>query len=79
MKLTIQPVRQMKKKRTMVWVDCSEDKAQQYEIRFRGKLVRRISSRTEAERLVNVNKKPRKAVDRHRLVGRRWNDVKDKL
>lgn len=80
MKLTIQPVRQMQKGRTKVWVECDASKAQAYELRnSAGKCLRRERSMSAAERIVRLFSKPKPAADRRSLVGKRWSDVKDKL
>lgn len=79
MKLTIHPVRRMKKGKVWVWRDCEVSQAQEYEIRGKGKMMRRVSTQAEAERLVSLFGKPKPPVDRRSLVGKRWADVKDKL
>lgn len=82
MKIKIVPVRQMKKGRTKVWVDCEAPQAQAYDLRDRtGKTLRRERSAAEAQRIAALFSKPksRPARDRRDLVGKRWADVKDRL
>lgn len=79
MKLTIHPVRRMKKGKTWIWLDCDPNNAQAWEIRNGKDMKRRENKRSEAERIVALFSKPKKPVDKRSLVGRRWNDVKDKL
>lgn len=80
MKLTVQPVRQVKQGKVKVWVDCELSKAQAYEIRNKsGKTLRRERSKATADRIAAMFSKPAKPVDKRSLVGKRWSDVKDKL
>lgn len=79
MKLTIQPVRKMRKGRSFVWRDCTVDGAHAFEIRHKGVMKRRVPTLAEAERLVYVFNPPKAPVNRDSMIGRRWNDVKDKL
>lgn len=79
MKLTIHPVRKMRKGKVWVWRDCEVGQAQQYEIRSKDHMVRRVSTQVEAQRLISLFGKPKPPVDRRSLVGKRWADVKDKL
>lgn len=82
MKILIVPVRQMKKGKTRVWVDCQPSQAQQYELRDKnGKMLRRERTAAEAARIVSLFIKPRSSPpkDRRSLVGKRWSDVKDRL
>lgn len=81
MKLKIQPVRRMRKGKAKVWVDCDSSLAQAYEIRdAKGKFLRRENSAAEAARLVALfSNKPKPVADRNSLVGKRWNDVKDRI
>ena len=79
MKLTIHPVRRMKKGKVWIWLDCGPDQAQAWEIRHGKELKRREHQRTQAERIISTFSKPKKPADKRSLVGRRWNDVKDKL
>lgn len=74
-------MRRMRKGKTKVWVDCDPTKAQAYEIRdAKGKFLRRENSSAEAERLVALFAgKPKTTSDRNSLVGKRWNDVKDRI
>lgn len=79
MKLTVHPVRKMRKGKVWVWRDCEVSQAQQYELRSKGKMIRRVPTQAEAERLISLVGKPKAPVDKRSLVGRRWADVKDKL
>lgn len=83
MKLKIQPVRQMKKGKTKVWVNCEDSCAQAYdivEVRKAGfTTVRRERSRAEAERIIKLFTKPKPPRDRNSMVGKRWTDVQAKL
>lgn len=79
MKLTIHPVRRMKKGKTWIWLDCEPDTAQAWEVRHGKDMKRRENKRSEAERIVALFGKPRRPTDKRSLVGRRWDDVKDKL
>ena len=82
MKLRIQPVRQMKKGKTKVWVNCTAECAQAYAILdHHNKVLRREQSHAEAQRVVQLFSKPRSqpVKDRRTLVGKRWADVKEKL
>lgn len=80
MKLKIQPVRQMEKGKTKVWVNCTAECAQAYAIIDRtGKVLRREQSQAEARRIIGLFSKPKPPRDRSALLGRRWADVQDKL
>lgn len=82
MKLKIQPVRQMNKGKTKVWVNCEAGCAQAYHILDKkGKVLRREQSHAEAMRVVALFSKPRSqpVKDRRTLVGKRWADVQDRL
>lgn len=82
MRLKIQPVRQLRKGKVKVWVECDADKAQAYEIQDRkGRRLRREHSAAEAQRIVDLFSKPKSAParDRRDLVGKRWSDVKDRI
>lgn len=82
MKISIHPVRQIKKGRTKVWTKCLAEVAQAYELRDnKGKMLRRERSAAEAERIKGLFSKPRSqpVKDRSSLFGRRWADVKDRL
>lgn len=79
MKLTIHPVRRMRKGKVWIVRECALEQAQAYQLRNRDKVLRTVNSRAEAERLVSVFTKPKGPVDKRSLIGKRWNDVKDKL
>ncbi len=79
MKLSVHPVRKMRKGKVWVWRDCAGGSAHAYEIRHKGKMMRRVPTAAEADRIVLLFGKPAKPVDKRSLVGKRWNDVKDKL
>jgi hypothetical protein len=81
-KYVVVPVRQRKKGRTKVWVDCEAAQAQAYDIRDRsGKLLRREASAAEAARVVDLFSRPPRApvVDRAALAGSRWSDVASRV
>ena len=80
MKLKIQPVRQMNKGKTKVWVNCTAECAQAYAILDRhGKVLRREQSHAEAQRIVGLFSKPKPPRDRSSLIGKRWSAVQGKL
>lgn len=80
MKLTIHPVRQMKKGRTKVWVECAAIGAHAFELRNKaGKTLRREPNLASAERIRGLFSKAQPAKDRRTLIGKRWADVKNKL
>ena len=80
MKLTIQPVRKRRKGKSFVWVDCEASLAQSYEVRDKsGRIKRRVNAYADAQAIVERAKGERKAVDRDTMLGRRWEDVKDRL
>lgn len=79
MKLTIHPVRRMRKGKVWVWRDCDSVGAHAFEIRSGKDMKRRVPTKAEAEHVVSLFSKPKKPVDKRSLIGRRWNDVKDKL